>query len=50
MNKESFVIKIPKELDKQFRTKVKSQGKQFNLAMEEAMKLWLKKNKKGGGK
>lgn len=46
MSKESFVIKIPKDLDLKFRTEVKSQGKQFNLSMEEAMKLWLKKNKK----
>lgn len=46
MSKKSFVIKIPKELDKEFRSEVKSKGKQFNLSMEEAMKLWLRENKK----
>lgn len=46
MDKEIFVVKIPKDLDHKFRTEVQKQGKQFNLSLEEAMKLWLKKNKK----
>lgn len=41
MSKNSFVVKIPKDLDREFRSEVKSQGKQYNLSMEEAMKLWL---------
>lgn len=43
MTKEMFVTKIKKGLDKKFRDEVEKQGKLYNLSLEEAMKLWLKK-------
>lgn len=43
MSKETFGTILPKELEKRFRDKALSQGKQLNLALEEAMKLWLLK-------
>lgn len=46
MTKEPFSVKIPKELDKEFRKQVDLQNKKYNLALEEAMKLWIEKNKK----
>lgn len=46
MNKKTFVVEIPKELDVKFREEVRKQGKQYNLSMEEAIKLWLEENKK----
>ncbi|NLM67478.1 MAG: hypothetical protein GX180_09945 [Enterococcus sp.] len=46
MKKTVLVVRIPKDLDEQFRSEVKRQGKQFNLSLEEALKLWLEKNKK----
>lgn len=45
MEKEAFVIRIEKELDEEFREEVKRQNKQLNLSLEEAIKLWLEKNK-----
>lgn len=45
MGKDRFTVKIKEEVDKEFRLKVKEQGKQFNLAMEEAMRLWTEKEK-----
>ncbi|MGX7197338.1 hypothetical protein [Enterococcus olivae] len=45
MEKEAFVIRIEKELDEAFRKEVKRQNKQLNLSLEEAIKLWLEKNK-----
>lgn len=47
MKKTVLVVRIPKDLDEQFRSEVKRQGKQFNLSLEEALKLWLEKNKLG---
>lgn len=44
MEKKPFVIKIPKDLDKKFREEVKRQGKQYNLSLEEAIRLWIKEN------
>lgn len=41
MKKDAFVVRIPKDLDEEFRKEVKRQGKQFNLSLEEAMKLWI---------
>lgn len=46
MNKKPFVIEIPKDLDKKFREEVKKQGKQYNLSLEEAIRLWIKENEK----
>ena len=43
MSKETFGTILPKELEEKFRDKALSQGKQLNLALEEAMKLWLLK-------
>lgn len=44
MAKKVFVVEIPKKLDQEFRKQVKKQGKQFNLSLEEAMKLWIENN------
>lgn len=44
MEKKPFVIEIPKDLDKKFREEVKRQGKQYNLSLEEAIRLWIKEN------
>ena len=33
-------------LDQEFRNEVKKHGKQFNLSLEEAMKLWIKNSTK----
>ena len=41
MKKDAFVVRIPKDLEEEFRKEVKRQGKQFNLSLEEAMKLWI---------
>ncbi|WP_392452813.1 hypothetical protein [Streptococcus parasuis] len=46
MSKDVLVVKIPEDLDKQFREEVRKQGKQFNLSLEEAIRLWLKEKKK----
>lgn len=46
MDKEPFYVKIPKELDEEFRSVVSAQGKQLNLSIEEAMKIWLEEEKK----
>lgn len=46
MKKDFFVIDIPKDLDKKFRKKVEQEGKQYNLALEEAMILWIENTKK----
>ncbi|UTH67531.1 hypothetical protein NKZ81_03455 [Streptococcus suis] len=45
MSKDVLVVKIPEDLDKQFREEVRKQGKQFNLSLEEAIRLWLKEKK-----
>lgn len=44
MSKITFGTIIPKKLEKEFRKTALSQGKQLNLALEEAMKLWLLQN------
>lgn len=46
MSKDVIVVKIPKNIDEKFRQKVKEQGKQYNLSLEEAMRLWLRKQSK----
>ncbi|MBM7708828.1 hypothetical protein [Enterococcus lemanii] len=46
MEKKQLVVNIPKDLDEKFRLEVKKQGKKYNLSLEEALKLWLEKNKK----
>lgn len=46
MAKDQIVVKIPKKLDQDFRNEVNKQGKLYSLALEEALKMWLKKNKK----
>lgn len=44
-NKKSFVVRISKKLDEEFRFIVRSQNKQLNLSLEEAIKLWIVENK-----
>lgn len=46
MSKDVIVVKIPKKTDEKFRRKVEKQGKQYNLSLEEAMRLWLKEQNK----
>ena len=47
MNKQSFIVRIPKGVDEQFREEVKNKAQQFNLTFEEAMEIWLaEKNNK----
>ena len=49
MNKQSFIVRIPKGVDEQFREEVKNKAQQFNLTFEEAMEIWLAdKNNKNG--
>ena len=49
MNKQSFIVRIPKGVDEQFREEVKNKEQQFNLTFEEAMEIWLaEKNNKNG--
>ena len=45
MEKESFVVRISKDLDEEFRKEVKLQNKRLNFSLEEALKLWLDNNK-----
>lgn len=46
MDKQMFGTIIPEDLDKEFREKVEKLGKKYNLALEEAMKLWIEESQK----
>lgn len=46
MYKQIFSTIVPEDLNKEFRETVERQGKKYDLALEEAMKLWIETKEK----